>query len=167
MFLTIIQCFHSIQWFNQLLFNCNNYQPLSLLKMRETLKRSVLLLRLPNKKCLSSVTSLPPPSRIQCFHSQFLTISSTVASFSSVHVSNWSLWPKQTFLLANIGPTGPPELLTQPLHPWPPSQHAEQLLFSSLCSKVSVYSRKMQCLFFTSSSSPSPVSLEFIELVPS
>ena len=107
MFLTIIQCFHSIQWFNQLLFNCNNYQPLSLLKMRETSKRSVLLLRLPNKKCLSSVTSLPPPSRIQCFHSQFLTISSTVASFSSVHVSNWSLWPKQTFLLANIGPIGP------------------------------------------------------------
>ena len=49
------------------------------------------------------------------------------------------------------------------------SRHAEQVLFSSLCSKVVVYSRKLQCFFFTSSSSapPSPVSLEVIELVPS
>ena len=43
--------------------------------------------------------------------------------------------------------------------------HAEQLLFSCLCSKVTVYSRKLQC-FFRTSSTPSPVSLEFIELVP-
>ena len=48
------------------------------------------------------------------------------------------------------------------------SRHAEQLLFSSLCSKVAVYSRKMQCFFLTSSSSsPSPVTLDVIELVPS
>ena len=49
-------------------------------------------------------------------------------------------------------------------HSW----HAEQVLFSSLCSKVAVYSRKMQCFFLTSStSSPSPVTLDVIELVPS
>ena len=48
------------------------------------------------------------------------------------------------------------------------SRHAEQVLFSSLCSKVAVYSRKLQWFFLTSSSSsPYPVSLEFIELVPS
>ena len=49
------------------------------------------------------------------------------------------------------------------------SRHAEQVLFSSLCSKFAVYSRKLQCFFWTSSSSspPSPVSLDVIELVPS
>ena len=45
--------------------------------------------------------------------------------------------------------------------------HAEQLLFSCLCSKVAVYSRKLQCFFGTASSSPSPASLDVIELVPS
>ena len=47
--------------------------------------------------------------------------------------------------------------------------HAEQFLFSSLCSKVAVYRRKLQCFFLTagSSSSPDPLTLEFIELVPS
>ena len=49
-----------------------------------------------------------------------------------------------------------------------PSRHAEQLLFSCLCSSLSVYSRKLQYFFWTSSSpSPYPVSLEFIELIPS
>ena len=49
------------------------------------------------------------------------------------------------------------------------SRHAEQLLFSCLRSKETVYSRKLQCFFWTSSAaaSPYPVSLEFIELVPS
>ena len=48
------------------------------------------------------------------------------------------------------------------------SWHDEQLLFSCVCSKVTVYSRKLQCFFFTSaSSSPNPMTLEFIELVPS
>ena len=44
------------------------------------------------------------------------------------------------------------------------SRHAEQLLFSCLGSKVTVYSQQLQLLFltsFTSSSLPSPVSLEF------
>ena len=45
------------------------------------------------------------------------------------------------------------------------SQHAEQLLFSCVGSKVSVYSRKLQWFFGTSASSPSPVSLEVLELV--
>ena len=44
------------------------------------------------------------------------------------------------------------------------SRHAEQVLFSSLCSKV--YRRKLQCFFLTSSP-PHPLTLEFIELVPS
>ena len=30
------------------------------------------------------------------------------------------------------------------------SRHAEQVLYSSLCSKVAVYSRKLQCFFFDS-----------------
>ena len=48
------------------------------------------------------------------------------------------------------------------------SRHAEQVLYSSVCPKVAVYRRKLQCFFLTSSSSPpSPVSFEFIELVPS
>ena len=48
------------------------------------------------------------------------------------------------------------------------SRHAEQVLFSSLCSKVAVYCRKLQCFFRTSAaSSPSLVSLYVIELVPS
>ena len=34
------------------------------------------------------------------------------------------------------------------------SRHAEQLLFSSLCSKVTVYCRKLLCFFGTSSSIP-------------
>ena len=44
------------------------------------------------------------------------------------------------------------------------SRHAKQLLFSCRCSKVTVYSRKLQCFFFTTA--PSPVSLGVIELVP-
>ena len=32
------------------------------------------------------------------------------------------------------------------------SRHAKQLLFSSLCSKVTVYSRKLQCFFLDSHS---------------
>ena len=47
------------------------------------------------------------------------------------------------------------------------SRHAEQLLFSCLGSKVAVYSRKLQCFFLTSTASPSPVTLDVIELVPS
>ena len=35
------------------------------------------------------------------------------------------------------------------------SPHAEQLLFSCLCSKVTVYRRKLQCFFWTSASSSS------------
>ena len=46
------------------------------------------------------------------------------------------------------------------------SGHAEQLLFSCLCSKVTVYGRKLQCVFFWHPQ-PQPVSLEFLELVPS
>ena len=42
------------------------------------------------------------------------------------------------------------------------SRHAEQLLFSCLGSKGTVYSRKLQCFFGTS-----PVTLHVIELVPS
>ena len=50
-------------------------------------------------------------------------------------------------------------------HSW----HAEQLLFSCLCSKVAVYRWKCQWFFWTSTAtaSPSPVTFEFIELVPS
>ena len=48
------------------------------------------------------------------------------------------------------------------------SRHAEQVLFSCLGSKVTVYSRKLQWFFWTTTTpSPSPVSLEFVELVPS
>ena len=52
------------------------------------------------------------------------------------------------------------------------SRHAEHLLFSCLRSKETVYhvySRKLQCFFWTSSAAAKPysVSLEFIELVPS
>ena len=48
------------------------------------------------------------------------------------------------------------------------SRHAEQLLFSSLCSKLAVYGWKLQCFFWpTTSTSPYPVSLDVIELVPS
>ena len=63
------------------------------------------------------------------------------------------------------------------------SRHAEQVLFSCLGSKVAVYSRKLQCFlfliacffltklfiygFFGTTSAPSPVTLPFIELVPS
>ena len=46
------------------------------------------------------------------------------------------------------------------------SRHAEQVLFSCLCSKVAVYSRKLQW-FFGTLASPYRVTLEFIELVPS
>ena len=42
----------------------------------------------------------------------------------------------------------------------------EQLLFSCLCSKVTVYCRKLQCFFWTATA-PYPVILEFLELVPS
>ena len=45
--------------------------------------------------------------------------------------------------------------------------HAEQLLFSCLGSKVTVYKWKLQCFFWTSSSSSVPMTLQFIELVPS
>ena len=41
--------------------------------------------------------------------------------------------------------------------------HAKQLLFSCLCFQVNVYSRKIQCFF----GPQHPVSLEFVELVPS
>ena len=43
------------------------------------------------------------------------------------------------------------------------SRHAEQLLFSSLCSKFAICWRKLQCFFLTSSSSPYPLTLEFTE----
>ena len=40
------------------------------------------------------------------------------------------------------------------------SRHAEQVLFSSLCSKVAVYRRKLQCFFFdTLSTSTSTITL--------
>ena len=39
------------------------------------------------------------------------------------------------------------------------SPHAEQLLFSYLCSKVTVYSRKLQCFFWTTTSTSSPYPL--------
>ena len=49
-------------------------------------------------------------------------------------------------------------------HSW----HAEQLLFSCLCSKFAVFGKNCNGYFLTSSSSPpSPVSLDVIELVPS
>ena len=50
------------------------------------------------------------------------------------------------------------------------SRHAEQVLFSSLCSKVAVVGENCNGHFWTSSSAaaaPSPVSLDVIELVPS
>ena len=48
------------------------------------------------------------------------------------------------------------------------SRHAEQVLFSSLGSKVAVYRRKLQWGFLTASAAaPDPLTLEFIELVPS
>ena len=63
------------------------------------------------------------------------------------------------------------------------SRHADQLLFSCLCSKFAVYRWKCQCFFFDlmgffltklfiyaffgTTSPPSPVTLPFIELVPS
>ena len=50
------------------------------------------------------------------------------------------------------------------------SRHAEQVLFSSLCSKVAVVGENCNGHFWTFSSSsaaPSPVSLDVIELVPS
>ena len=37
------------------------------------------------------------------------------------------------------------------------SQHAEQLLFSCLCSKLSVYSRKLQCFFLPPHPIPSGI----------
>ena len=46
------------------------------------------------------------------------------------------------------------------------SRHAEQLLFSCLGSIVTVYSRLYVFLTSTSSTSPSPVTLDVIELVP-
>ena len=39
--------------------------------------------------------------------------------------------------------------------------------FSCLCSTLSVYCRKLQFYFLTTASSPYPLTLEFIELVPS
>ena len=47
------------------------------------------------------------------------------------------------------------------------SRHAEQVLFSSLCSKFAVVGENCNGHFLTSSSAPSPVSLDVIELVPS
>ena len=45
------------------------------------------------------------------------------------------------------------------------SRHAEQVLFSSLCSKFAVVGENCNGHFLTSSSSPSPVSLDVIELL--
>ena len=45
------------------------------------------------------------------------------------------------------------------------SRHAEQVLFSCLGSNVAFYSRKLQCFF--GHQPHQPVSLEFMELVPS
>ena len=48
------------------------------------------------------------------------------------------------------------------------SRHAEQLLFSCLCSKVTLYiGENDNEYFWTSAAAPSPVSLELIELAPS